>query len=573
MALINKPDISKIWASTGSKVAPLDAKIATGWIQEMMPAEWENFLQNRTDVMLNHISQRGIPEWDAVTEYQAGRSYVTSSSGTVYRAVTTNTNISPSSDSGTNWVKAFVTTGDVFVSSTGNIGIGTTTPTGKLDVRGNLVFGSSTTPLGAIFNDSLAVNVQANTSATGGLKVGTSSATPLSLYTNGIGRVTITADGFVGVGISAPTAKFGVDLTGSSGVVQQFRTITSPSTIAIGATGGGIEIGWGSVASSIRAVHGGDGNHTGMAFSTAASGTTTERMRIDSAGSVGIGISGPLNNLHVHSQTSAASVIRATDSALTSTGTNGGYLAGYSTVGQGGKVEIGTLDSNSYNTAIVVGSQASLISFRTSTGVNGTTTERAQLTTTGFGIGISPATKLHASVTGADCEARIETITSGNPRLSLNASGTIYNWLQTNRSTGALEFAVSNTVVAALDVEGGFRLKYAEGGGGIGYGAGTGGAVTQATSRTTGVTVNKPSGAITLFTAAGSATPTTFTVTNSAVTATDVVNISIKSATNIYAAFVTATNNGSFNVTFYSLSGTASDAPVINFAVLKAVAV
>lgn len=109
--------------------------------------------------------------------------------------------------------------------------------------------------------------------------------------------------------------------------------------------------------------------------------------------------------------------------------------------------------------------------------------------------------------------------------------------------------------------------------GGMGYGTGAGGAVTQATSRTTGVTLNKVTGAITLFTAAGSATPASFTVTNSTVAATDVVNVSVKSATtNKYAVIITAVAAGSFEITFWAVSGTTSDAPVFNFAVQKAVA-
>lgn len=100
---------------------------------------------------------------------------------------------------------------------------------------------------------------------------------------------------------------------------------------------------------------------------------------------------------------------------------------------------------------------------------------------------------------------------------------------------------------------------------------GLGGTVTQATSRTTGVTLNKGAGAITLFAAAGSATLATFTVTNSAVAANDVVVISSKSGTNVYIALVTAVAAGSFNVSFYTTGGTASDSPVFNFVVVKGV--
>jgi hypothetical protein len=105
---------------------------------------------------------------------------------------------------------------------------------------------------------------------------------------------------------------------------------------------------------------------------------------------------------------------------------------------------------------------------------------------------------------------------------------------------------------------------------GIGYGVGGGGAVTQGTSRTTGVTLNAPSGQITMFSAAGSATAASFTVTDSAVGANDTVNISVKSATNLYVVVVTTVAAGSFVVSFFTTGGTATDAPVLNFAVVHA---
>ena len=109
------------------------------------------------------------------------------------------------------------------------------------------------------------------------------------------------------------------------------------------------------------------------------------------------------------------------------------------------------------------------------------------------------------------------------------------------------------------------------GAGGLGYTTGSGGTVTQGTSRTTGVTLNKTNGAITLFTAAGAITATTFTVTNSTVAATDVIHVCQKSGTNLYNTLVTAVAAGSFNITFYTTGGVASDAPVFNFVVVKAV--
>jgi len=107
---------------------------------------------------------------------------------------------------------------------------------------------------------------------------------------------------------------------------------------------------------------------------------------------------------------------------------------------------------------------------------------------------------------------------------------------------------------------------------GVGYATGAGGAVTQITSRTTGVTLNKTTGAITLFSAAGSSTAATFTVTNSTVAATDVVILNQKSGTDLYDLMVTAVAAGSFNLTFRTTGGTTTETPVFNFAVIKAVA-
>lgn len=108
--------------------------------------------------------------------------------------------------------------------------------------------------------------------------------------------------------------------------------------------------------------------------------------------------------------------------------------------------------------------------------------------------------------------------------------------------------------------------------GGIGYATGAGGAVTQASSRTTGVTVNTPVGAITLVSAAGSTTPATFTVTNSSVAATDVILLSQKSGTDLYTLSVSRVAAGAFDITFNTKSGTTTEQPVFNFAVVKGVA-
>lgn len=105
-----------------------------------------------------------------------------------------------------------------------------------------------------------------------------------------------------------------------------------------------------------------------------------------------------------------------------------------------------------------------------------------------------------------------------------------------------------------------------------GYETGQGGAVTQGTSRTTGVEINKRCGAITLVSAAGSTSWQSFTVTNSTVAATDVICLSQKSGTDLLMMHVTAVAAGSFRISFATTGGTTTEQPVINFAVIKAVA-
>jgi hypothetical protein len=107
---------------------------------------------------------------------------------------------------------------------------------------------------------------------------------------------------------------------------------------------------------------------------------------------------------------------------------------------------------------------------------------------------------------------------------------------------------------------------------GVGYATGAGGTVAQGSNRTTGVTLDKTTGSITLFSAAGTTVATTFTVTNSTVAATDVIILNQKSGTDLYDLMVTAVAAGSFNITFRTTGGSTTDTPVFNFAVIKGVA-
>jgi hypothetical protein len=104
----------------------------------------------------------------------------------------------------------------------------------------------------------------------------------------------------------------------------------------------------------------------------------------------------------------------------------------------------------------------------------------------------------------------------------------------------------------------------------------SGGAVTQATNKSTGVTLNTASGQITMNGAALlDDTNVNFTVTNSVVAATDVVIVNVASAgtAGAYTVQTTAVAAGSFGISVKNVSGgSLSQAIVLNFAVIKAAA-
>ncbi len=110
---------------------------------------------------------------------------------------------------------------------------------------------------------------------------------------------------------------------------------------------------------------------------------------------------------------------------------------------------------------------------------------------------------------------------------------------------------------------------------GLGYSTGSGGTVTQITSKSTGVTLNKTNGQIVTHNANVSATvPVSFVVTNSTVAATDTVIVHRASGgTNAsYAIGCDAVSAGSFRVYISNISGGGlAEALTLNFAVIKAV--
>jgi hypothetical protein len=107
---------------------------------------------------------------------------------------------------------------------------------------------------------------------------------------------------------------------------------------------------------------------------------------------------------------------------------------------------------------------------------------------------------------------------------------------------------------------------------GIGYASGAGGTVTQSSSKSNSVTINRLSGAITMNNASlANVTLVSFTVFNNTVEADDVPVIAISGNANAgYLCSVTDVADGSFRISIRNVSGgVLSQAIVINFVVIK----
>ena len=106
----------------------------------------------------------------------------------------------------------------------------------------------------------------------------------------------------------------------------------------------------------------------------------------------------------------------------------------------------------------------------------------------------------------------------------------------------------------------------------IGYSTAAQGTVTQLTSKSTGVTLNKSAGQITMSDAAlNTLTNVTFTLTNSTLSAKDVLilNVSGAATAGAYNCWVSSMSAGSATITLRNISGSSlSEAVVINFAII-----
>lgn len=277
-------------------------------------------------------------------------------------------------------------------------------------------------------------------------------------------------------------------------------------------------VGYSAVAGYYAAYNAANDIGTGLIFGTQtnAAGGTVERMRIDSSGNVGIGTNSPGQKLDI-----------AADGAVHIRQTR------YST------------DANPTWHYV-----------RKSRGTSATPTVVAN----------------GDSVGGLYFEAYDGTNFINLAQIVANIDGTP----GTNDMPGRLSFyttadgASSVTERMRIDSSGNITSS----GGGIGYGTGAGGTVTQATSKATGVTLSKVTGQITMNAAALAANTTvSFVLTNTTIAATDMVLVQHISGGTV-GAYVCSAAPAAGSATVYVrnvTAGSLSEAIVLQFIVIKAV--
>jgi hypothetical protein len=190
------------------------------------------------------------------------------------------------------------------------------------------------------------------------------------------------------------------------------------------------------------------------------------------------------------------------------------------------------------------------------------------------GIGVTPSVKFDtvgpAWVRGAAAAGAVAVIT---PDATSGANGIAIEASFLTGGNGPIKFKTAATDRLQIDNLGNV-LNVSSGG--LGYGTGSGGTVTQITSKSTNVTLNKTNGQITMNNAAlAASTSVNFGLVNSTIAATDTIIVNIQggvASVLTYLVSVGSVSAGSAQICLRNISGgSLSEAVVLNFAVIKAV--
>ena len=211
----------------------------------------------------------------------------------------------------------------------------------------------------------------------------------------------------------------------------------------------------------------------------------------------------------------------------------------------------------------------------TSTGLVGigTAAPTSSLVVSGTIEGVPSIVGVHLGMSVSGLYAAVEMAAATGSYIDFTQTGTdTKGRILYDNASNFLGFTTNGVERMRIDSSGNMLVTSAAG---LGYGTGSGGTVTQATSKTTAVTLNKPTGRITMTNdALGGGSSISFNLANSLVGNFDVlvaslpqVNIALPSDYSVRAGIITA---GTAQFTIKNeTGGSLSQAVVINFAIIR----
>ena len=459
------------------------------------------------------------------------------------------------------------------IESTGNVGIGLTPNASlKLQVAAatNITLGiaNATTITGAVTLE--AVNNARSNNIPMELR-----ATKFD-FTGPTTGVSIATTGNVGIGNSSPVGK--LDVT-------QATTNTSALVLSHSGAGGGANVNYGAQIN----VTGASNTNTGV-YANAYGATNNYGVRIVNppasatnwalysdataqsyfAGNVGIGISAPSKKLEIY----ASAVSLQIESVVRNDMSGAGVAAIGFNVSSSLAVETTSTKAGIGLVRSAAFGGGSLCFYNNNSGAAGdftTADEKMRIDSAGnVGIGTaSPATKFHVATvanTGVLVSSTDGTTFKG---IAFNTGDNQFTiGTQTNHP---VVFFTNNTERARIDNSGNVLVTNVAG---LGYGTGAGGTVTQATDKSTAVTLNKPCGTITMNGAAlGGLTTVTFTLNNSILAAADTITVNLNSSAGNFVNYTLQASAWSAGTVIIKLRndtvGSLSDAVQFNFNIHK----
>jgi hypothetical protein len=222
----------------------------------------------------------------------------------------------PTANGGTN-LTSFTSGGVVYASSSSALATGSV-----LTFDGQTLTNSRTSPV-FVLNDTSASNLALRMLSTGGITyiqsgISAGAFAPLAFTNNGgsseLMRLTSTG---LGIGTSSPAAKVHSSLSSSGATSETLRLDNSSDSANAGTKLVYRLSGWSFDGGFASLTRDGSGGGTIMAFGTSANASTTnasEKLRIDSAGNVGIGTISPDTKLQVAATGSTGMSVRTNTS-------------------------------------------------------------------------------------------------------------------------------------------------------------------------------------------------------------------------------------------------------------------